>query len=337
MRTSRPRRRASSRPALAVATGSPGSENTGTSICRPSVRSCSTAAGRWRSAPTSSGLRPCCLNQRRELGGVGGLAGALEAGHQHDGGRLAGVGDLDGLAAEDGDELLVDDLDDLLRRVQRLRQVHPDGALADAIEHRADDLEVDVRLEQGDADLPQDLVDVLLAEPPLAAELLEDPVEPVRQCLEHEGPMLPARRLSVQPAVDGSARGAEDVFGGTEGAEPATLVRGGVPDEGAVVLGVEGEGAALVALAGSAQSATVIVGGDPDLAAELERTAGALAGRRRRSSRRRSRAARPAEACPGPRSECGQVWTVWVVPRVVGPPRGPRRAGARGPAPAPVR
>ena len=39
-----------------------------------------------------------------------------------------------------------------------------DGPLADAVEHRADDLEVDVRLEQGDADLAQDLVDVLLAE-----------------------------------------------------------------------------------------------------------------------------------------------------------------------------
>ena len=135
------------------------------------------------------------LEPARQLGGVGGLAGALEAGHEHDGGRLAGVGDLDRLAAEDGDELLVDDLDDLLRRVQRLRQVHADGALADAVEHRADDLEVDVRLEQRDPDLAQDLVDVLLAEPPLAAELLEDPVEPVGQCLEHERPMLPGPRL----------------------------------------------------------------------------------------------------------------------------------------------
>ena len=64
-----------------------------------------------------------------------------------------------------------------------------DGALADAVEHPADDLEVDVRLEQGDPDLAQDLVDVLLAQAPLAPEPLEDPVEPVRQCLEHEGPM----------------------------------------------------------------------------------------------------------------------------------------------------
>ena len=61
-----------------------GSLNTGTSIWRPSVRSCSTAAGRWRSAPTSSGLAALLLNQRGQLGRVGRLAGALQAGHQHD-------------------------------------------------------------------------------------------------------------------------------------------------------------------------------------------------------------------------------------------------------------
>ena len=51
-------------------TTSSSAENTGTSTWRPSVRSCSTAAGRWRSAPTSSGLRPCCLNQRASLAEV---------------------------------------------------------------------------------------------------------------------------------------------------------------------------------------------------------------------------------------------------------------------------
>ena len=67
MQMSRPRRRASSTPALAVATGSPGWLNTGTWMRSPRVRSCSTAAGRCRSAPTSSGLRPCWRNQRASL------------------------------------------------------------------------------------------------------------------------------------------------------------------------------------------------------------------------------------------------------------------------------
>ena len=51
----------------ATSTGSVASLKTGTSIWRPRVRSCSTAAGRWRSAPTSSGLRPWLLNQRASL------------------------------------------------------------------------------------------------------------------------------------------------------------------------------------------------------------------------------------------------------------------------------
>src|SRR5665213_3082991 len=65
--TSRPRRLASSRPAVATATGSDASENIDTPAWPASTRSCSTAAGRWRSAPTRSGLRPCCLNQRASL------------------------------------------------------------------------------------------------------------------------------------------------------------------------------------------------------------------------------------------------------------------------------
>ena len=65
--TSRPTRRASSTARDATPTGSVGSLKTGTSVWPPSTRSCSTAAGRWRSAPTSSGLRPCCLNQRASL------------------------------------------------------------------------------------------------------------------------------------------------------------------------------------------------------------------------------------------------------------------------------
>ena len=89
------------------------------------------------------------------------------------------------------DQLLVDDVDDLLRRVQRLVELDPDAPLPDPGDQPADDLEVDVGLEQGQADLAQDLVDIVLAEAAAPAHALEDPVEAVRQCLEHEGAMLP--------------------------------------------------------------------------------------------------------------------------------------------------
>ena len=67
MHTSRPNRLASSTPARATATGSVGSLNTVTPAWLPRTRSCSTAAGRCRSAPTRSGLRPCCFHHTASL------------------------------------------------------------------------------------------------------------------------------------------------------------------------------------------------------------------------------------------------------------------------------
>ena len=49
----------------------------------------------------------------------------------------------------------------------------------------ADHPEVDIGLEQGHADLAQDLVDVVLAEASLAAQTAEDALETVGECVEH--------------------------------------------------------------------------------------------------------------------------------------------------------
>ena len=75
------------------------------------------AAGRRRRA---AACWPCVLNQRASLPACGGLARALEAGEQHDRRRLRAHRELAGGAAEGLDELLVDDLDDLLRRASAL-------------------------------------------------------------------------------------------------------------------------------------------------------------------------------------------------------------------------
>ena len=176
----------------------------------PSVRSCSTAAGRWRSAPTSSGLRPWALNQRASLAARGGLAGALQTGHQHDGRRPAGVGDLQRLAAQDPGQLAVDDLDDLLAGVERLRSGRPDRLRTDAGDDVAGDADVDVGLEQSRADLPQHLVDVGFGEPTLAAEALDDPFEAVGQVLEHQRRgYCPPRAVSERSNVTVPSQGNE--------------------------------------------------------------------------------------------------------------------------------
>ena len=114
-----------------------------------------------------------------------GLTGALEAGHEDDGRGPAGVGDLQRLAAEHGGEFGVDDLDDLLRRVERLGEVGADGLCANAGEDVADDRDVDVGLEEGRADLAEDLVDVGFRQAALAAETFEDAVETVGKAVEH--------------------------------------------------------------------------------------------------------------------------------------------------------
>ena len=57
---------------------------------------------------------------------------------------------------------------------QALQHFLVDGAIADAIDERLDDLEVDVRLEQRHADLAQRHFDGRLGEPGFAPEGAED-------------------------------------------------------------------------------------------------------------------------------------------------------------------
>jgi hypothetical protein len=84
-----------------------------------------TAFGRCRSAATSSGVWPGILEPVAELAGEGGLAGTLQAGEHDDRRRV--LREIERALsvpppppAEDADELLVDDLDDLLRGVEGL-------------------------------------------------------------------------------------------------------------------------------------------------------------------------------------------------------------------------
>ena len=69
------------------------------------------------------------------------------------------------------DELLVDDLDDLLGRVQRTGDLGALGPLLDPRDERADHRQRDVGLQQRDADLARGGVDVGVGEPALAAQV----------------------------------------------------------------------------------------------------------------------------------------------------------------------
>ena len=114
-----------------------------------------------------------------------------------------------GLAAEDRDELLVDDLDDLLGRVQRLGDLRAAGPLLDRVDEVPDHRQRDVGLEQRDPDLARGGVDVGLGEPALAAEVLEGLGEAVGERGEH-----------VQSRVDGGHSGSRAAAQPTAG-QPA--------------------------------------------------------------------------------------------------------------------
>ena len=116
-----------------------------------------------------------------ELAGERRLTGALQAGEHDDGRRLLGELEPALLAAEDRDQLVVDDLHDLLGRVERLVDLVAEGALAHLAGEVLDDLEGDVGVEQGAADLADGSVDVRGGELALAAQVAEGRGEAIRE------------------------------------------------------------------------------------------------------------------------------------------------------------
>ena len=81
------------------------------------------------------------------------------------------------VAAEQRHHLVAHDADDGLGGGEAAQDLLAGGAHAHAVEELLDDLEVDVGLEEREADLAERLVDVGLGEGPLAAEGAEDVLE----------------------------------------------------------------------------------------------------------------------------------------------------------------
>ncbi|CAB4858711.1 unannotated protein [freshwater metagenome] len=145
--------------------------------------------------PYQERVAALALEPARKLSRCRGLSRALQARHEDDRGRSAGVRELEDLPAEHGGEFLVDDLDDLLSGVERLGQFDADGLLPDSGHHRANHPHVDVRLEQGRTDLREHLVDIGLGEATLPAQALENAVKAVGQAVEHETKNATAERV----------------------------------------------------------------------------------------------------------------------------------------------
>ena len=98
--------------------------------------------------------------------------------------RLTGQVQRGGLAQQ-FDQFLVDDLDDLLGRGQAVHHLFADRTDPDARNKVFDDFEVYVGFEQGKTNLAQRDIDVVLAKFPLPGQPVKDGLEFVGQALEH--------------------------------------------------------------------------------------------------------------------------------------------------------
>ena len=122
---------------------------------------------------------------QRQLAGQRGLTRTLQTGQHHDGRRSLRERQLAGLAAQDADQFVVDDLDDLLGRVEGSGYLRALGALLDAADERPDHRQRDVGLQQGQPDFAGGGVDVGVGQSALAAKALQGTGQPIGQRFKH--------------------------------------------------------------------------------------------------------------------------------------------------------
>jgi hypothetical protein len=121
-----------------------------------------------------------------ELARGGRLARSLQPYQQHHRRRHGGVGDRGLLFTQQGHQLVIDDLDQLLARPDRLERHDSDRLLLHPLEELAGQLEAHVGLEQDAPDLPEPLADGVLGEDPALGQLLERSGEFAGKVFKHK-------------------------------------------------------------------------------------------------------------------------------------------------------
>jgi hypothetical protein len=106
----------------------------------------------------------------------------------HEDARRAGV-ELEGgiLLTEQADQFIVDDFDHLLARLDRLDDLIAEGLSLDPFNEIAGHTELDIGVQQGEADVAQGITHVRLGDFSEPAEIAEDVLELAAQGIEHGG------------------------------------------------------------------------------------------------------------------------------------------------------
>ncbi len=125
-------------------------------------------------------LEPACQLRR-----TGGLARALQAGHQHHRRWLyIELQFVVGLA-HDVHQLIMNHFHQGLARGQALQHLMTDRPLPHPFDEFLHHRQGDIRLQQRHAHFPQGVLDIVFAQPPLPTQVLEGAAQPFREIFEH--------------------------------------------------------------------------------------------------------------------------------------------------------
>ena len=106
------------------------------------------------------------------------FAGALKTAHHDDRDRLPGLkGNFSHLGAHQLCQLLVDNFDDLLSRIEAAHDLASDGPLLDAADELLYDTEIDIRLQQRHLHFPESRPHIRLRQLALATQTAENMIQ----------------------------------------------------------------------------------------------------------------------------------------------------------------
>ena len=114
-----------------------------------------------------------------------GLARTLKAGEQDDGRHVRRARERDRVLPEQALELVPDDPHHVLSGSETFQNFFADRPLLDPGHEIPGDHEIDIRFEQGTPNFAKTIPDVLRAEPSLAREISDDPLQSVGKRFEH--------------------------------------------------------------------------------------------------------------------------------------------------------
>ena len=136
---------------------------------------------------------PVFRQPARQFAGGCGFSRTLQADNQEDARRFVRKAQLRFVAAEDLDQFLVDNPDNLLIRREGLQNFRAHGAGLHRFDQLFDDFKINVRLEQRHAHFAQSRIHIFGGETTFTAHVLKNTLQFVGEIIEHAEIRVPMR------------------------------------------------------------------------------------------------------------------------------------------------